>query len=171
MDLREKLLRMVVVPPDDDRTPDQIVDWLLSQEYRCADCGDMRPADLFAWRKVPATTRGQRRFGAVPQAYCRPHQSKRNGQAQKARMQRPEARAKRRAWNRANWTRYLARRYADYQKYYAKNREKRRAAYDAWVAANPEKRKKSQDAWRERRRLRGRPVAVRPRLRPGEGTE
>ena len=171
MDLRAKLRGMVVVPPGDDRTPDQVVDWLLSQEYRCADCGEMRPADLFAWRKVPVTTRGQRRFGVIPQAYCRPHQSKRNGRAQQVRMQNPEAKAKRRAWDRANWTRYIARRYADYQKYYAAHRAQRAAAYAKWVAANPEKRKASQDAWRERRRLRGRPVAVMPKVRPDTSTD
>lgn len=143
---------------------------LLREQYPCRDCAEERgdeglnPGDAYAWVRAPKYRLGFRRT-----AYCRRHQSIRNGRAQKARMQRPEAKAKRRAWDRANWTRYIATRYAAYRSYYRRNRAKRAAAYAEWAAANPEKRRASQEAWRERRKLRGRPVAVRPKLRPEDG--
>lgn len=164
MELRKKLLGLLVVPPDEERTPEQIVDWLLEQQYRCADCGEDRPANVFAWRRVKAASRGFRRFGVAPQGYCRSHQSIRNGASQKERLKKPEAKEKRRAWDRANWTRYRARRYAEFRRYYARNRARLLANYAQWAADNPEKRKASQDAYRERKRQRsrslGRPVAV-----------
>lgn len=152
------------------RTPVEVPEELLSMRYQCPDCArenqGPKPGAEFNWVRAP-----QRKYGVRRLTYCRPHQSARNGQSQKVRMQKPEAKAKRRAWDRANWTRYIARRYARHKEYYARNRAKRLAAYAAWAAANPEQRKVSQDAWRKRKRLRGRPVAVRPKLRPGAPAE
>lgn len=151
--------------------PVEVPEELLAQEYPCKDCADERggddkglnPGSAYTWVRAKAYKGGVRRT-----AYCKRHQSIRNGRAQKTRMQQPEAKAKRRAWDRENWRRYVTARYAAYRSYYRRNRERRLAYYAEWAAANPDKRKASQDAWRERRRLRGRPVAVRPRLRPGE---
>lgn len=139
----------------------EVPDDLLRQSYVCKDCaretgGDgVQPGTAFNWARAPRYALGFRR-----QAYCRRHQSIRNGRAQKDRMQQPEAREKRRAWDRENWSRYRARRYADNRAYYARKRDERAQAYREWVEANPEKRKASQDAWRARRRLRGKPESV-----------
>ena len=158
-DLRTKLLRLIVIPPDSDRTPESVADELLSATYRCADCVAQRPADVFAWRKDPRV-----RWQVTRQAYCRTHQSVRNSAAQKKRMAQEDARkaqterAKaRRPLDRpmrAKWSRM------DYQKHPEKYAER----YKAWVEANPEKRKASQDAWRERQKLRSRPSVTDARI-------
>lgn len=127
--------------------------------YQCADCAleglGPKPGSEYNWVKAARYKGGVRRL-----PYCKVHQSARNGAAQKKRMQRPEAKQKRRAWFRANWTRYRAANYAASRAYYQRKREERAAQYREWVAANPEKRKASQDAWRQRQRLRGRPSVV-----------
>jgi hypothetical protein len=156
MDLRSKLSTILVLPPDADA--EAVIDALLAESYRCADCaretgGDgLNPADAFAWRKAPKA-----RYGVAPQSYCRRHLSARNGAAQKKRLSDPDARkaqttrtlknranerTKRNAWQRAN-----AR----------KHPEQNALRYRAWVEANPEKRKASQDAYRERQRHHSRP--------------
>ena len=141
--------------------PIEVPDAVLNQSYRCADCaketgGDgLQPGSEFNWARAPKYKLGFRK-----QSYCKRHQSLRNGAAQKKRLQQPEAKEARRAWDREHWKRYQARRYADSRAWYARHREERAEAYRAWVERNPGKRKASQDAWRARQRLRGRAVAV-----------
>ena len=165
MDLRSKLITLIVLPPGSDQTAESVADILLAASYRCADCaratgGDgLRPAEAFAWRKSPRS-----RYGVDKQGYCRTHQSARNSAAQKERLANPDARAaqtkrtlknrdqersKRNAWQRAN-----AR----------KNPELHAARYRAWVEANPDKRKASQDAYRARQRLRSLPSVARAKV-------
>lgn len=144
------------------RTPVEVPEELLSTMYQCPDCArenqGPKPGAEFNW------VRASGKHGVRRLTYCRPHQSARNGRAQKLRMQTEEAKAKRRAWNRANWTRYREMYYRVNRNAYRKNRAARLARNAAWAAANPEQRKKTQDAYRERKRARSRslrkPVAV-----------
>jgi hypothetical protein len=165
-DLREKLIRLIVLPETSDRTREAVVDELLAQQYRCADCaketgGDgLNPAEAFAWRAAP-----RYRLGVTRQGYCRRHQSIRNSAAQRERLKDKDAR-------KAQTERTLqalpqdpaersARRKKHDQLYSLRHREARALRYRDWVERNPEKRKASQDEWRARQRHRMRPAVLR----------